>query len=216
MATAKDRRAWSWLAKQSIAERAGIAKVETFIKLKEFAVNSHYPVQRDENLCNLTDEMIDEPILDLINGLNKLPYCFTLQSCYGHFVYNSQKNLHSFDPLPVKETIANVEYRIAYIAFCIENSASGKKLFETFKKFTTIDSENVQFSCAEWFWERQVNSYVLQVEPDRFKHKDKAILDYKEALYIEKLRNEFFIQLDILIRSLIGQHDGIVNSTLLV
>jgi hypothetical protein len=88
-----------------------------------------------------------------------------------------------------------VEYRIAYIAFCIENSLLGRELFEALKEITAIDPENVQFCCAEWFWKRQVNSYALQVEPDRLKGKDTAILDYKEALHIEKIRNEFFIRL---------------------
>ena len=145
--------------------------------------------------------MLDVPIIDLINGFNKLPYCFTLQSCYGHFVYNGQKDFHNLEPLPAKDTIAKVEYRIAYIAFCIENSASGRGLFEALKEITAIDPENVQFCCAEWFWKRQVNSYALQVEPDRFKRKDNAILNYKEALYIENVRNEFFVRLDELLEN---------------
>jgi hypothetical protein len=175
--------------------------LETFIEPKELAENPHYPVQRQECLCNLTDDMIDEPIIDLINGLNKLPYCFTLQSCYGHFVCSGQKQLHHLEPLPGKETITHVEYRIAYIAFCIENSSSGRELLETLKEITAIDPENVQFCCAEWFWERQVNSYALQVEPDRFKRKDTAMLDYREALYIETLRNTFFIRLEKLLEN---------------
>jgi len=97
--------------------------------------------------------------------------------------------------LPVKDTIAKVEYRIAYIALCIENSLLGRVLFNALNKITAIDPENVQFCCADWFWKRQVNSYALQVEPDRFKRKDTAVLDYKEALHIEKIRNEFFIRL---------------------
>jgi hypothetical protein len=173
----------------------GIAKLETFTKLKELVDNPHYKVQRQKSLGDLTDDMIDLPIINLINGFNKLPYCFTLQSCYGHFVYNGQKDSHNFEPLPVKDTIAKVEYRIAYIAFCLENSLFGKELFVTLKKITAIDPENLQFCCAEWFWQRQVNSYALQVEPDRFKRKDTAILDYKEALHIEMIRNEFFQRL---------------------
>ncbi len=174
--------------------------METFTELKEFVENPHYQLQKQKTLGNFTDDMIDMPIIDIINGFNKLSYCFTLQSCYGHFVYKGQKNLHNLEPLPVKDTITNVEYRIAYIAFCIENSASGRKLFEALKEITAIDPENVQFCCPEWFWERQVNSYALQVEPDKFKRKDKAMLDYKEALYIEKVRNEFFILLDKFLR----------------
>jgi hypothetical protein len=180
---------------KSITIWAGIAKLETFTGLKELVENPHYQKQKQKVLCDLTDDMIDTPIIDLINGFNKLPYCFTLQSCYGHFVYNGQKDTHNLEPLPAKDTIAKVEYRIAYIAFCIENSNSGRELFAALKEITAIDPENVQFCCAEWFWKRQVNSYALQVEPDRLKGKDTAILDYKEALHIEKIRNEFFIRL---------------------
>jgi hypothetical protein len=169
--------------------------LETFTELKELVENPFYPAQKQKILCDLTDDMIDLPIINLIKGFNKLSYCFTLQSCYGHFVYNGQKDNHNLDPLPVKMVLTKVEYRIAYIAFCIENSLWGSELFESLKEITAIDSKNVQFCCAEWFWNRQVNSYVLQVEPDRFKHKDKAILDYKEALHIEKVRKEFFVRL---------------------
>lgn len=169
--------------------------METFTELKDLVENPHYQVQKQKVLYDLNDDMIDLPIVDLINGFNKLPFCFTLQSCYGHFVYSGQKDTHNLDPLPVKEIIAKVEYRIAYVALCIENSASGRGLFEALKEITAIDTDNVQFCCAEWFWEKQINSYALQVEPDRFKRKDTAIIDFKEALRIEKIRNTFFIRL---------------------
>ena len=172
-----------------------IAKLETFTELKALVQNPQYKVQKQKTIGNLYDDMIDMPIIDLINGFNKLPCCFTLQSCYGHFIYNGQKNTHNLEPLPVKGAIAKVEYRIAYIAFCIENSLLGRELFDSLKKITTIDPDNVQFCCAKWFWNRQINSYALQVEPDRFKRKDTAIVDFKEALHIEKIRNEFFIRL---------------------
>lgn len=182
--------------------------METFTELKELVENRHYQAQRQKSMAGLSDGMIDVPIIELINGFNKLPYCFTLQSCYGHFVYNSQKDPHNFESLPITDTIARVEYRIAYIGFCIENSASGRGLFEALKKITTIDPENIQFCCAEWFWKRQVNSYALQVQPDRFKHKDRAILDYREALHIEKIRNEFFIQLQELLQKQLGRDES--------
>ena len=169
--------------------------METFTELKEFADNPHYRLQKLNIPGDLADDMIDVPIIDLINGFNKLPFCFTLQSCYGHFVYNDQNDTHNLEPLPVKGAIVKVEYRIAYIAFCIENSLLGRRLFESLTEITAIDPEYVQFCCAEWFWKRQVNSYALQVEPDRFKRKDTAIVDFKEALYIEKIRNEFFVRL---------------------
>jgi len=169
--------------------------LETYTELKEFVENPHYQTQKKNILCDLTDDMIDTPIIDLINGFNRLPYCFTLQSCYGHFVYNGQKDSHNLESLQEKNTITKVEYRIAYIAFCIENSSLGRELFEALKEITAIDTENVQFCCAEWFWEKQINSYALQVEPDRFKTKDTAIIDFKKALHIEKIRNTFFVRL---------------------
>jgi hypothetical protein len=169
--------------------------LETFTELKELVDNPHYQAQKQKTLSGLTDDMIDLPIVELIRGYNDLPYCFTLQSCYGHFVYKGQKNIRNLHPLSAKEIIGEVEYRIAYLALCIEKSAAGKGLFETLKEIAVIDPWNVQFGCAEWFWKRQVNSFALQVEPDRFKYKDTAILDYREALNIEKTRNEFFVRL---------------------
>lgn len=175
--------------------------METFSELKDLVYNPHYHVQKRKILADLDDDIIDTTIVNLIKGFNKLPYCFTLQSCYGHFVFNGQNDIHNLELLPEKEIIAQVQYRIAYIAFCIENSASGRGLFEALKKITFIDPENVQFCCAEWFWKKQINSYALQVEPDRFKHKDMATINFKEAFHIEKIRNTFFIQLYELIEN---------------
>ena len=169
--------------------------METYTDKKELVENPHYQTQRWKNLNSLSDSMIDEPIIEIVKGLNKLPYCFTLQSCYGHFLYNGQKDPYSLDFLPATNTIIRVEYKIAYIAFCIEDSDPGKRLFEALEEITSIDPENVQFCCAEWFWKKQVNSYALQVEPDRFKHKDTAIIDFEEALHIEKIRNTVFSRL---------------------
>ncbi len=156
--------------------------METFTEPKELTENPDYKDQRQKSLLGLSDVMIDAPIIETINGFNKLPYCFTIQSCYGHFLYDGQENPHNLEPLPDRNTIAKVEYRIGYIAFCIDNSDSGRNFFEALKKITAIDPDNVQFCSAEWFWKRQVNSYALQIEPDRFKYEDKVILDYNEAL----------------------------------
>jgi hypothetical protein len=174
--------------------------LETFTEPKALVGNPLYQDQRKKSLADLHDDMIDKPIIELINALNKLPYCFTLQCCYGHFIYSGQNDPHNLESLPLTDTIARVEYRIAYIALCIENSDLGRMLFDALKVIADIDPENIQFCCAEWFWERQVNSYALQVEPDRFKFEDKAILDYQEALKIEKIRNDFFVQLKELLQ----------------
>lgn len=157
--------------------------------------NPHYHAQKQKALLDLTDDMIDIPIISLIERFNKLPYCFTLQSCYGHFRNNNQKDSHNIETLLARDINPQIEYRIAYITFCIENSLLGKELFKSLQRITAINLENVQFCCAGWFWKKQINSYVLQVEPDRFKRKDTAILDFEEALHIEKIRNKFFIKL---------------------
>lgn len=170
--------------------------METFTEPKELLENPRYSEQKDKTLANFSKIKIDEPIIRIIRTFNKLPYCFTLQCCYGHFVYEGQENPHNFDPLPISKNIPTVEYRIAYVAFCIENSYNGKKFFEDLRELTFIDPENIQLCSADWFWKQQVNSYALQVEPERFKHLDSAILDYEEALNIEKIRNAFFNRLD--------------------
>ena len=138
--------------------------METFTELKDITENPYFQLHKQKILYDLNADIIDMPIVGLVNGFNKLPYCFTLQSCYGHFVYNGQKDTHNLDPLPAKE-------------------------------ITDIDPENIQFGCAEWFWGKNTNSYALQVEPDRFKYKDTALIDFREALHIEKTRNTFFIRL---------------------
>ena len=75
--------------------------METFTEPKEMVKNPHFQNQRQNSLAGLSDEMIDSPIIDLIIGFNKLSYCFTMQSCYGHFIYGNQKNPHNFEPLPL-------------------------------------------------------------------------------------------------------------------
>lgn len=174
--------------------------MKTFTKLKALAENPQYRDQRRKALSGLSDNMIDEPIIGLVNNFNKLPYCFTLQSCYGHFVYTGQEDPHNLESLPHMDAIAEVEYRIAYVAFCVENSALGELFLEALRKIVAVDPENIQLACAEWFWERQVNSYVLQVEPDRFKFEDRALLEYGEALKIERIRNKFFVRLGALLQ----------------
>jgi hypothetical protein len=169
--------------------------LETFTEPKELAENPHYQDQRQRTLAALSDDMIDAPVIDLIKAFNELPYCFTLQSCYGHFVYKGQEDPHNLEPLPVTDTIAKVEYRIAYISLCVEKSDWGRRLLGALNDVTAMDGENIQFCCAEWFWKRQINSYALQVQPERFKHKDRATLAYREALHIEKTRNKFFARL---------------------
>jgi len=166
--------------------------METFTPLKNFVDNPHFNKQRQNSLKQLKLSTIDSPILEIIKGFSKLPYCFTLQSCYGHFLNDHQQNPKNVDPLPNTTKISNIEYRIAYIALCIQNNDEGEKLFEDLKQIPNIDPDYIQFGSAGWFWKRQVNSYALQVEPKRLMTKDRIFINYDEALHIEKVRNVFF------------------------
>lgn len=175
--------------------------METFTELKDFVANPRYNEQRQQSLSRLDIDQIDPPIIEVIISFAKLPYCFTLQSCYGHFLHSRQKDHYNIEDLPITDSIVSVDYRIAYIALCIENSSSGKRLFEDCRRIPATDPEYIQFGCAEWFWERQVNSYALQVEPKRHMTKDKVRVGYQEALHIERVRNRFFDRLNKLLRT---------------
>ncbi len=166
--------------------------METFTGLKDFVNNPHYREQRKKSLRSLDMSTIDAPLIEIIEDFTKLSYCFTLQSCYGHFVYKNQKDEKNTESLPVSEKITNVEFRIAYIALCLEDSDAGRQLFNELIRVPVIDPDTIQFGCAEWFWKDYLNSYALQVEPERYKTKDRCSVSYQEALHIEKTRNEFF------------------------
>ena len=176
--------------------------METFTQSKNFVVNPSFSEQRLKSLSQLNFTTIDAPIVEIIKGFSKLPYCFTLQSCYGHFLYDNQRDSTNIEPLPISNRIEKVEYRIAYIALCIQNSEFGMELFHDLKKITAIDRKYIQFGCAEWFWKRQVNSFALQVEPERFMKWDKALVDYHEALHIENVRNKFFDEIRRIIQAI--------------
>jgi hypothetical protein len=169
--------------------------METYTQSRPLVSNPLYQEQRAESLRGLDLNTIDAPIADIIKSLAELPYCFTLQSCYGHFLGNKQSDPKNLDPVANLDKASSVEYRIAYIALCIQNNEAGAKLLQDLEDLTEIDPDYIQFGCAEWFWERQVNSYVLQVEPERYKMRDKAVVSFQEALHVERVRDRFFHEL---------------------
>ena len=166
--------------------------METFGELKAFVDNPNYHNQRQNALAGFDPQVIDVPIADLISDLNKLPCCFTLQSCYGHFLYEGQNDPHNLDLLPLTDDVEWVEYRIAYIALVIESSDAGLSLFNSLREIPQIDERNIQFGCADWFWRNQVNSFALQVEPQEHKYKDRAWIRYNQARRVEEVRQMFF------------------------
>ena len=108
--------------------------METYSQLKDFVHNSLYEEQRQEAINGLDITTIDSPIIDIIDGCVKLSYCFPLQSCYGHFLFKNQKDQKNVEPLPIFDSNITVKYRIAYIAFCIQDSELGNILFQDLKK----------------------------------------------------------------------------------
>jgi len=179
--------------------------METFTKLRPMVVDPHYQDRRKQCLNELNIDELDAPIADLIDDLCGFPFCFTIQSCFGHFLYPRQEKPNNIEPLPSKGKIQSVEYRIAYIAICVEDTRSGKEFLRWLKQLPEIDPHFIQFGCAEWFWERNPNSYVLQVEPAEHMLKDKCTVNFQEALHIEKVRNKFYDRLMTLV-SRINEH----------
>ncbi|MFP3909131.1 MAG: hypothetical protein ACLFVI_08815 [Archaeoglobaceae archaeon] len=177
--------------------------METFTKAKEFVIDPDFPERRNKALKELEEELekgnIDPPVVELLLGYNSLPYCFTLQSCYGHFVYGELTDTN-IDPLPSNSPDTSVEYRITYLTICLQDNPMGHGLYQELNDLTQIDPDYIQLGSAEWFWRRCVNSYVLQIEPERHKYKDKAVIPMKEALHIEELRNRLFEELERILK----------------
>jgi hypothetical protein len=160
--------------------------METFTAPRPFTANPDFRAQRLTALEKLQEVSIDPPIASIVPSLSELPCCFTLQCCCGHFLHEGIQDPQNLLPLPESEVSGAIEYRIAYIAMCIENSKKGQALFAALQDVTSIDPEYIQLGSADWFWERQVNSYALQVEPVRFHTLDSITTGYEEARHIEK------------------------------
>lgn len=174
--------------------------LETFAEPREFVENTRYARDRQRILSAFTPQNVDTPILDVVFGFARLSHCFTLQSCHGHFVYPAQPDPDNLAPLPA-EDVGAVRFRIAYVALCIEHSAEGACLRGALERITTIDPEYVQFGSPGWFWERHPNSYALQVEPERFMLKDDAVIEHREALHVQWVRDRFFERLRALVEA---------------
>lgn len=168
--------------------------METFSKDRGFIETSSFVHARQKSIAALDLSTIDSPIVDIIDGLAALPHCFTLQCCYGHFVCDSEQDTHNLERIPIGFS-GSVRYRIAYIAFCLENSDHGRSLRESLAQLVSVDPEYIQFGSPDWFWEQRANSYALQVEPEAHMFKDEAILMSSEAVHTQKVRDLFFEEL---------------------
>jgi hypothetical protein len=172
--------------------------LETFSERRELEENDRYSQDRKAVLEQLDLNLIDQPIVDIVDSLASLPYCFPLQTCYGHLLCAPSQNLRSLERIPRGYT-GPVRYRIAYLALCLKNSGPGRALLESLAGISRIDPDYVQFGSADWFWKRWPNSYALQVEPARFKTRDEITLQCEEALHVQTTRDLFFAELQNLL-----------------
>jgi hypothetical protein len=177
--------------------------METFCKARDFVQHTHYERDRASVISNFVLEDIDEPIRDIMTALLRVSQCFSLQSCYGHFIWKGQHDEHNLCVLP-SENQGLVRYRIAYLALCIKKGTQGAHLRECLASIREIDVEYVQFGSPDWFWQKYPNSYALQVEPKRFAFQDQAILEHIEAQYVQSVRDKFFQR----IRDLVGDREN--------
>lgn len=174
--------------------------METFTAARPFVADPDCARRRHETLAELDLDDVDPPIVDVVVGFNTLPHCFTLQCCFGHFVWAPGQDDHNLEPLP-REPVGSIRYRIAYVAVSIEDSPRGRDLRDAMARVATLDPGFIQFGSADWFWERWVNSYVLQVEPTAQQCKDEADLEHAEALCTERVRERFFEEIRALVEA---------------
>lgn len=172
--------------------------METFTKARRFGENSGFDHDRQRSVAALDLTSIDEPIKDIVAGFSILPHCFTLQCCYGHFLCAPDQDPNNFEPIPLGYS-GLVRYRIAYFAFCLENSDRGRELQQALARIPAVDSDYIQFGSADWFWERWVNSFALQVQSTAHMMKDEAVLDWNEAQHVQEVRGLFFDELRVLL-----------------
>lgn len=178
--------------------------METFAEARELVDDPGFTAERERVLAGLVLEDIDAPLRGLVRGFAALPCCFTLQCCYGHFVNAAQPQPDNLEPLPPGGA-GSVRYRIAYVALCIENSADGRCLYAALSELPAIDPAYLQFGSPDWFVLQHPNSYALQVEPLRLAEQDEAVLPYREALHVQRIRNRFFARLEELVAARLAE-----------
>lgn len=176
--------------------------METFTDEKDLSGKDlDFPVEKKRHIHILARSKIDKPIRNIIDSLNSYSYCFTLQSCWGHFVLSKDQDEDNLEPLSeYNKKNVDILYRIAYLAMRIRNCPEGIRFLQKLRELKNIDKGYIQFGCADWFWKKQINSYVIQVEPERHKTKDSVTLDYPEALHVQKVRDCLFGKLEEMLR----------------
>lgn len=173
--------------------------METFTKARPLVENPNFAGQREAALRALADADLDEPLKDLIADLNRRPCCFTLQCCWGHFLTPDEADEHTLAAPPARGK-AELDYKLAYVAFCVSDDDEGRALRDEIRGLVDAEPRFVQFGSADWFWERQVNSYAIQVAPRNRRKRDRMILDGKQARLLAHARTRMFREFAELLR----------------
>ena len=164
--------------------------METYTNAKKLVEDPGFILNREQYVQSIRTHQLDLPLRRFIRRFNQIPYAFTLQCCWGHF--KQQVHTEPVELLKRSNSFKYVLYRIAYIAICVQNGFEGRRFLQQLKETASLSPGYIQFGSAQWFWKRQVNSYILQVMPDRFKCHDKILLGYNEAQRVQECRGEFF------------------------
>lgn len=168
--------------------------METFVGPRQFVDHPEYEKNRYRALETLGNLIvhggIDPPLVELVELFSRVPHCYTVQSCCGHFVHEGEPDEHTLARLSsYRGKVHRVHYRIAYIAFVLEKSKNGFELCHDLRLLASRNPANIQFGSADWFWEHSVNTYQIQIAPEREKYRDSFAVTYGEALVLEKVRD---------------------------
>ncbi|MEW5913177.1 MAG: hypothetical protein AB1814_11520 [Thermodesulfobacteriota bacterium] len=178
--------------------------MQTFIPLKDFVANPRFAEQRAQALAGLNSGVIDPPLRSLAQDINQLSYCFTLQSCYGHFVHRANQDQYNLAPLPNQDPGGPILYRLAYLTLCLQENQDGRGLLLALVDLGRLDPEYIQVGCAQWFWDHQVNTFVIQVEPEQRKDQDTADVSFQQAKHLEQVKGLVFKRLRRIVKDRLG------------
>jgi hypothetical protein len=179
--------------------------MDTFTEAKPFQPHADYAADRKRTLRELEREItrgsIDLPLLPMIRECMQIPHCFTVQCCCGHFVHDLEPDPENLSrPSQYAGTAESLRYRVAYLAVCIREDKRGRELFADLQALATQEPGYIQFGSADWFWNRMVNTYCIQLEPERMKELDSGMVSLSEARTLEEIRTVFFDSLAGIIR----------------
>lgn len=155
--------------------------------------NPDFADQRRAALKSFARADIDPPIREVMQAVNRLPWCFSLQCCWGHFVTAQNPDQHNLARLTPDTPDQTCHYRISYLALCLDTGPDARDMLEEMRAVPdALGPDLAQFGCAEWFWKQWVNSYVLQVQPRAMAHLDSMDLGLEQALQVQEARDRFW------------------------